>query len=103
MAIIGWAGRWYADPGWRWVKTPVDIPILLFVAWSIVALVTALDVPYSAREIKNELVANAVMFVLAVSAARRDGVVNALAWAMSVAGLVMGVKGVLEYGWTQAR
>jgi hypothetical protein len=100
MAIIGWVGRWYADPAWRWVRTPVDIPLLLFVSWSVVALVTALDVPYSAREIKNELVANAVMFVLAVSLARRDGVVNALAWAMSVAGLVMGVKGVLEYGWT---
>jgi O-antigen ligase len=100
MAIIGWVGRWYADPGWRWVKTPVDIPLLLFVSWSIVALVTALDVPYSAREIKNELVANGVIFVLAVSAARRGGAINVLAWAMSLAALVMSVKGVLEYGWT---
>lgn len=100
LAIVGWLGRWYADPGWRWVKTPVDIPLLLFVSWSIVALVTALDVPYSAREIKNELLANAVMFVLAVSAVRREGVVEAVAWAMSLAGLVLSLKGVVEYGWT---
>ncbi len=100
IAIAGWLGLWYADPNRRWVKTPVDLPLVLFVSWSIVALVTALDVAYSASEIKNELVANGVLFVLAVSAARRRGAADALAWAMSLAGLVMSVKAVLEYGWS---
>lgn len=99
IAIVGCLGLWYADPGRRWVKTPVDLPMLLFVCWSIVALVTALDVAYSAKEIKNELVANAVLFVLAVTAARRDGAVDALAWAVSLAGLVMGTYALVEYDW----
>lgn len=97
IAILGCFGRWATDPGWRWVKTPVDIPLLLFVLWSVVALVTALDVSYSAREIKNELIANGVMFVLAVSAVRREGALDVLAWAMSLAGLVMGAKALFEY------
>lgn len=100
VAIVGWVGRWYADPAWRWVKTAADIPLLLFVSWSAVALVTALDVPYSAREIKNELLANGIMFVLAVSAARHERSLHVLTWAMSLAGLVLSVKGVLEFGWT---
>jgi hypothetical protein len=99
-AIVGWLSLWYADPNWRWVKTPVNVPLLVFVSWSMVALVTALDVAYSAREIKNELVANGVLFVLAASAVRREGGIDAPAWAMSLAGLVMSVQGVLEYGWT---
>lgn len=100
MAIIGWVGRWYADPGWRWVKTPVDIPLLLFVSWSVLALVTALDVPYSAREIKNELLANGIMYALAVSAVRQVRAITVLAWSMSVAGLVLSARGVMEFGWT---
>ncbi len=102
IAILGWVGRSSTEPGWRWVKTPVDIPLLLFVLWSVVALVTALDVSYSAREIKNELVANGVMFVLAVSAVRREGALDVLAWAMSLAGLVMGAKALFEYDWQWA-
>ncbi|MEW6683051.1 MAG: O-antigen ligase family protein [Nitrospirota bacterium] len=100
MAIIGWVGQWYANPGWRWVRTPVDIPLLLFVSWSIVALVTALDVPYSAREIKNELLANGVMFVLAVSASRRERAVDVLAWSITLAGLVVGTYAVVESEWS---
>ncbi len=98
-AIAGWVGRWYADPAFKWARTPVDVPMALYVAWGIVALVTALDVAYSAREIKNELVTQAVLFVLGVSVARRARDVAALAWAVAVAGLVMGGYAVWQFDW----
>ena len=98
-AIAGWLGRWSCDPGFRWTRTPVDLPMALLVAWGIVALVTAVDAAYSAREIKNELVTQAVLFVLGVSVAHRARDVAALAWAVAVAGLVMGGYAVWQFDW----
>lgn len=98
-AIAGWVGRWYADPAFKWARTPVDLPMALLVAWGIVALVTAVDVAYSAREIKNELVTQAVLFVLGVSVAHRARNVAALAWAVALAGLVMGGYAVWQFDW----
>jgi len=98
-AIAGWVGRWYADRAFKWTRTPVDLPMALLVAWGIVALVTAIDAAYSAREIKNELVTQAVLFVLGVSVARRKRDVAVLAWAVALAGLVMGGYALLANGW----
>ncbi len=98
-AIAGWVGRWYADRTFKWTRTPVDLPMALWVGWGIVTLATATDALYSVREIKNELVAQAVLFVLAASVARRGQDVWIALGAVTVAALVISVRAVADFGW----
>lgn len=98
-AIAGWVGRWYADRTFKWTRTPVDLPMALWVGWGILTLATATDVLYSVREVKNELLAQAVLFVLAASVARRGRDVWIMLGAVMAAALAISVRAVAEFGW----
>ena len=66
LALL-WATKAVLSRKWIFRPTPAGLPILLFFAWSVITIFTAVDPFYSFKEVKNEILTQIFFFFLIVS------------------------------------
>ncbi|MBI5379078.1 MAG: O-antigen ligase family protein [Nitrospirae bacterium] len=89
---------WLAGMLWRGERprsTSLDLPFLAFLAWGSLALVVAVDPPYSLHELYAKTGVSFLLFYLVVHEIRQEQV-PCLLWVFAGGSLVMGIYGVGE-------
>ncbi len=80
----------------RLARTSLDLPILVFLGWILISVVSATDPLYSFSEWRK-LLAHVLMFFLVVNFISEEGQVKRILGAFVVGVLVMSIYGIVEF------
>ncbi|MEE9437180.1 MAG: hypothetical protein V3V37_10885, partial [Candidatus Adiutricales bacterium] len=89
LALIFWIIRIIRDKDYAFIRTPLDIPLLLLMAAGLFSLVTAVDRTYSLIQLVDEIFRGVLVFFLAVHHIRNSARAAVLLSAIILAALVM--------------
>lgn len=104
VLTVAWLGKMWSAKELRFVRTPLDLPIVLFVLAYIVSAVTSLNLTVSILghfgRFNGGLVSvlsYAILYFIYVNNVRTLDHVKKIAWSMSLSGILLAVFGILEY------
>ncbi|MEW6267181.1 MAG: O-antigen ligase family protein [Thermodesulfobacteriota bacterium] len=96
LGLFFWLARMVVLRRWDLVRTPLDIPLALFLAAGVFSLFSAVDVAYTWRELRGEMLKGLLVYYLAVNNLRGEARAGLVCWALIAAAAVMDVYGVIE-------
>lgn len=104
ILTVCWFGKMWAQKELRLVRTPLDIPVLLFVLVYIVTTFTSLNLTVSVLghfgRFNGGLVSvicYALLYFVYVNNVRTFEHVKRIAWALSLSGVILAILGILQY------
>lgn len=95
--LLFWAARMVLSGKWDLVRTPLDLPLALFLATGLFSLVTAIDPGYSLHELRGEMLKGILIYYLAVNNLRTEARARVVLLALAAGVVVMDVYGVIHF------
>ncbi|MBF0530567.1 MAG: O-antigen ligase family protein [Deltaproteobacteria bacterium] len=95
--LFFWLVRMAASHRWRFIRTPLDLPLLVFALVAALSLLTAVDPAYSWRELRHEILKAVVIYYLAVNNLRTEARILVFVGALLAGAAVMDIYGVIHH------
>jgi O-antigen ligase len=96
IPFVLWIVKMILERRWLWIRTPIDIPILLFTLVAALSLVTAVDFLYSWDEFTGEWLMGVLLFYVVANSFRGQHI--KVLWVVILCGnIVMVSYGIYEF------
>jgi O-antigen ligase len=95
--LFFWSARMILDRRFYVTRTPLDIPLGLFLLTALLSVFSAIDPGYTLHEIRGEIIRNILIFYLAVNNIKTNFRAQALIGALIVGLCLMNFYGVSDY------
>lgn len=97
LGLFFWIIRMYFARDWKWVRTPLDIPLAIFSLTALLSLITAVDLGYSLSQVRGELLKGILVFYLAVNGLRTRYRAYVVLASLLSASAVMDIYGIIYF------
>jgi len=97
LGLAFWLARLVLIREWDLVRTPLDLPLALFLAAGLLSLVTAVDPGYTLHELRGEMIKGILIYYLAVNNLRTESRARVVLWALLAGALIMDLYGVAHF------
>jgi len=97
IPTILWITKMVIERRPLFIRTPLDIPILLFLLTAVISILTAVDPRYTVKVIKSDLLEPVLLFYLVVNNIKREDQAKTLFLFLCIGGAVMTVYGIYDF------
>ncbi len=100
--LVLWIIRMVLTRNFRLIRTPISLPILAFVFMAVISAAFSMDHWYSFRELRGEILKQALLFILVANTIRKPYQIRNLLIGLFAGALYMSIVGIVGYyaGWT---
>lgn len=95
--LFFWLVRLAASGQWKFIRTPLELPWLIFIGVATLSLLTAVDPVYTRHEIGHELLKGVLIYYLAVNNLRTAARAMVCVWALMAGVVVMDFYGLVDH------
>jgi len=96
--LIGWVVTGIRGGTFTLIKTPIDLPVFLFLCWILITLSVAHDPAYGLAEWRKTA-AKVLMFYFVVNFVRNESQVHRIQVAFIAGVTTLSLIGIIQYGW----
>lgn len=97
IPIILWITKMVIEKRPLFIKTPLDVPILLFLLTAVISILTAVDPRYTIKVIKSDLLEPFLLFYLVLNNIKREDQAKTLFLFLCIGAGVMTVYGIYDF------
>jgi len=78
-------------------RTPLDLPIIILLLWTLISLFTAADIRYSLKEVRGEMMTYLLLFYIIINNLQDEEEIKGMIRTLSLGVFTMGFYGIMEF------